>query len=155
MFIPWVIELIIRIIPEILLFVGASFVLTKTKIDKKNFVLSSCILCIVPYITRLLPVDFGITSLLALVFLTFLNVKINKIKPVASIKASALIFIAMFISEFISIVFMQVAMNLNMNEIFKNPVTKAISGIPSLFIFAVIIFTIHKVFMRSKKLINL
>lgn len=151
MFIPWLAELIIRIIPEILLFIGASFVLTKTKIDKKNFVLSSCILCIVPYITRLLPVDFGITSLLALVFLAFLNVKINKIKPVASIKASVLIFITMFLSELISITFMQVVLKLNMNEIFKNTVTRSIAGIPSLFIFAIFIFIIHKV---SKKSIN-
>lgn len=151
MFIPWLTELIIRAIPETLLFVGASFVLTKTKIDKKNFILSSCILCILPYITRLLPVDFGITSLLSLIFLVFSNVKINKIKPVASIKASVLIYITMFLSEFISITFMQVVLKLNMNEIFKNTVMRAIAGIPSLFIFAIFIFIVHKV---SKQLIN-
>lgn len=151
MFIPWLIELIIRAIPETLLFVGASFVLTKTKIDKKNFVLSSCILCILPYITRLLPVDFGITSLFSLIFLVFSNVKINKIKPVDSIKASVLIYIIMFLSEFINITFMQGVLKINMNEVFKNPVTRSISGIPSLFIFVIVIFIVHKV---SKKSIN-
>lgn len=151
MFIPWLIELIIRAIPETLLFVGASFVLTKTKIDKKNFVLSSCILCILPYITRLLPVDFGITSLFSLIFLVFSNVKINKIKPVDSIKASVLIYITMFLSEFINITFMQGVLKINMNEVFKNPVTRSISGIPSLFIFVIVIFIVHKV---SKKSIN-
>lgn len=151
MFISWLTELIIRIIPENLVFIGASFILTKTKIDKKNFVLSSFLLCIFVHITRLLPVDFGITSLLILFFLVFLNVKINKIKPIESIKASVLIFITMFLSEFISIIFMQVVLKLNMNEIFKNTVTRAIAGIPSLFIFAIFIFIIHKV---SKKSIN-
>lgn len=150
MFIPWLTELIIRTIPEILLFIGASFVLTKTKIDKKNFVLSSCILCIVPYITRLLPVDFGITSLLALGFLVFLNVKINKINPIASIKVSVLIFITMFLSELISITFMQVVLKLNMNEIFKNTITRAIAGIPSLFIFAIFIFIVYKLSEKSE-----
>lgn len=151
MFILWLIELIVRIIPEAILFVGASFILTKTKIDKKNFVLSSLIFLISVYIIKSLPVDFGITSLLLLVFLIFLNMKVNNIKPIPSIKASVVIFITMFVSEFISIVFMQVVLKLNMNEIFKNPATRSISGIPSLFIFAIVIFIIYKISNKLKK----
>lgn len=149
MFIPLLIELIVRTIPESLLFVVASFVLTKTKINKKNFILSSCILVNVPYFTRLLPVDYGIHSLLSLIFLIFLNVKINKIRPISSIKASVLIFIIMFVSEYINIIFFQVVLKLNMNEIFKNPATRALSGIPSLFMFAIVIFIVHKVSKKS------
>lgn len=154
MFIPWLIEFIIRTIPEVLLFIGASFVLTKTKINKKNFIISSCILVNAPYITRMLPIDYGIHSLLLLVFLIFLNIKINRIKPIPSIKAAVVIFIVMFASEYINIIFIQVVLKLNMNEIFKNPATRSISVIPSLFIFAAVIFIVHKISNESKKLIN-
>lgn len=151
MFIPWLVELIVRMIPEALLFIGASYVLTKTKINKRNFALSSLVLLISVYVAKILPVDFGITSLLLLVFLIFLNMKVNKIKPIPSIKVSVIIFITMFVSEFISIVFMQVVLKLNMNEIFKNPATRSISGIPSLFIFAIVIFIVYKISNKLKK----
>lgn len=151
MFILWLVEFIIRTIPEALLFIGASFVLTRTKINKKNIVISSCIFVGSPYVARLLPIDYGIHSLLLLVFLSFLNVKINKIKSIESIKASVFIFIIMFVSEYINILFIQVILKLDMNEIFKNPLMRPISGVPSLFIFALVIFVVHKL---SKKPLN-
>ena len=151
MFIQWLVELIVRVIPEMILFIGASFALTKTKVNKKNLVLSSLMLCVILYITRLLPVNYGIPSLVSLISLCFLNVKINKIKTIDAIKASVLIFITMFVSEFISIVFMQVVLKINMNEVFKNPTTRSISGIPSLFIFAIVIFIIYKKIKKINK----
>lgn len=147
-----IIELFLRLIPESFLFIFAGYAFSKNVIDKNRYILSSVILGITGYLVRLLPIDYGIHSVLTLIIDILLITNINKINVVKSIQAGIISTIFMFISEGINIFIIQFILKKDLNVIFQNPVTKTLYGIPSLIIFSCIIGAYYYRLFRKKEL---
>lgn len=142
-------EIFLRIIPEPLLFTAATYAFSKVKFDIKKFFLISITLSVIGCLARLLPVAYGINSLLSLIFLTLLNVKLNKVKVLKSAQVTVVIYILMFICEFINMLILEVPFHIDLNTAFKNPTLKSVYGIPNLVLFALFTFIIYK-FLQKK-----
>lgn len=141
---------LIRVLPEMALYAIFSCVLSKTNINYKKILSISVIMFIVIYFIKLLPVEFGIHSLLLIVLLMFLNIKINKINNLKSIQVSILSFILMYVVEIITIILFQFVLKIDFAAYMLNPVHKALLGIPSLMLYGLIVFIINKIINRKK-----
>lgn len=136
-------ELIARAIPESLIFVWACYVLSKTKIHYKEYIISSLLLGVLGYLVRLLPIQFGINTVLNLSALIFFNIKINKIAVTKSIQLSLTIMILEFMCEFFNMVLIKFVFKLDMTYVFSNPRLKIIYGIPSLALLILVVIIIN------------
>ena len=92
-------EFIVRSIPEEFLFVLAVHAFSKTGINLKRYLLSGTLFSITVYLIRLLPIQYGVHTILSLIVLIVLVSFINKIDIIKSIRAGIIIFILDFICE--------------------------------------------------------
>lgn len=147
-----VVELFLRLIPEGFLFMFAGYVFSKVPLNKGRFVRSSIMLAIVGYLIRLLPINFGVHSILAIIAFITLSIVINKISSVKSIIAAIIIFITQFTSEFISFIIMKEMIILDINGIMSNPIKKLIFGMPSLAMTACIVGMYYFILLKRNQL---
>ena len=131
-------ELIIRGIPESLIFFLAAHAFSKTAIKMKKYLLSSALLATIAYLIRFFPVNAGVVFILNLLVLIALTVYINKFAIIVAIKASVLAFLVMFVCEGINIFVLQYLMKIELESIFKNPILKILYSAPSILVFGVI-----------------
>lgn len=142
-------EFIARVIPEEFLFVLAVHALSKTAIDLKKYILSGAMFSIEVYLIRLLPIQYGIHTILSLIGLIVLVSFINKIDIIKSIRAGISVFILDFILEGLNVSFAQFILKKDLNSIMSNPISKTLFGFPSVIILG--IFVIGYYFRLSKR----
>lgn len=145
------IEFILRGIPEGFLVIFAIYIFSETKINKKKYLVTSVVFSLTTYITRMLPINYGVHMILSVLFLLFIVVYYNKIDVVSAIKSIIFIYLIQFVSEAINVSMLNF-MNIDLNIEFENPVYKSIIGIPSLIITGVIILIIYIINKKRKKL---
>jgi hypothetical protein len=148
-------EFIVRGIPEEFLFVLAVHVFSKTKIDLKKYLLSSTLFWIVVCLIRLLPIQFGINTMLNLVALIVLVSLINKIEIIKSIQAGIIVIILGFIAEGVNAAFVQFILKVDMNLLFNDPLLRTlrtIYGLPSLLFFGIFVIAYYLILSRRKQL---
>ena len=71
-----------------IVFVFSLYTFTKTKIQKREFILCTFIFMVGTYIIRLLPIYFGVHTLLSLILLMFLGFYVLKLPVYSTIKAT-------------------------------------------------------------------
>lgn len=148
------IEFIGRAVPEGFLFVFALYVFSKTRINKKSYLLASVIMGIITFIIRLLPIHYGVHTILNIILLIVIGVNINKIDVIKSIQAVIISIILQFICEGINVFIIQYIFKVSMNYIFDDPMLKTLYGIPSLGIFGLVVGVYYFILFKRKKLSN-
>lgn len=132
-------EFFIRLIPEAFLVIFAVYAFSKTNINVKKYFISSVIFSIMIFIIRLLPIHYGVHTILGIIVLIALIVNINKIDIIKSIQAVIISIIVQFICEGVNVFIIQNIFKMDINYVFNEPLLKILYGIPSLIIFACII----------------
>lgn len=145
-------EFIVRGIPEGFLFVLAAHAFSKTVINLKKYLLSVTLYCIMVYLTRLLPIHFGVHTILNMITLFVLVSFINKIHIIKSVSAIIITFILVFIFEGINISFIQFVLKKDLNIIMTNPISKTLYGLPSLIIVGIVVIVYYNRLSKRKKL---
>lgn len=146
------IEIFIRAMPEQVLLVIGSYILSKTKLNEKRILISGVVMGVALYVFRLLPVQFGVHTLFGICLLAVLNYKVNKINIIKSIQVSAINYIILFVSETILIFILQL-LKINLDAVFADPILKTLIGTPSLLIYAIFIYIIDRIQkVHNKKL---
>lgn len=143
-------ELIIRGIPEGILFVFAVHIFSNTKIKFKNYVVSSIILTTTIFLIRMLPISYGIHTILNIIMLVVITSVVLKISIIDSIRSGILTAILMFICEGINMGLIQLINGNEIEKIFSNPILKTVYGLPSLIIFTIIIL-LYKFIKSNRK----
>jgi hypothetical protein len=146
------IELFIRIIPEGFLFIFAAYAFTKTAVDSKKYLISSVLHGITVYSIRLLPIQYGVHTILNIFITIILLVIINKIDVVKSIRAVIITYVLGFVTEGINVFIIQFILKKDLNAIFNNAVLKTLYGTPSLIIFWSIIIVYYFRLSKRKEL---
>lgn len=142
----------IRVIPESILLILFNYIISNEKIDKKRILFSGILLGISSYITRLLPIHFGVHTMIILMIYIFLTAKVNHIDTIRSIQAGIISFIVLFSCDWIFALLYTNILNISFYDLFKHPIKSAAYSIPSLvlmFSIMMIIFYIKK--YRNKK----
>lgn len=145
-----ILELIVRGIPESFLIILGIYSITKTSLDKKKWVYSSMIICILVFLIRLLPIRFGIHTIIILFATNILAISINKINMLSSLKATLSILAIQFVSEAINVVLI-VNLVSDAESVLQNPITKIISAIPSSILLFLVVWMIYSRNLREKQ----
>lgn len=146
-------EFVVRGIPEEFLFVLAAHAFSKTCINLKKYLLSGVMYWIMVYMIRLLPIQYGVHSILNIIALIVLVSSVNKIEIIKSIRAGIIIFILGFIFEGINIFLIQFVLKKDISIIMNNNILKTLYGLPSVIIFGVVVALYYIRLLRRKELV--
>ena len=145
------IEFVLRVIPESFLVIFAIYIFSKTEINKKKYLATSIAFSIIIYITRMLPINYGVHMILSVLFLLFIVVSYNKIDAINGIRSIIFTYLVQLVSEAINVFILNI-IDLNLEVLFKNPIYKAVLGIPSLIITAGIISIFYIINKKERSL---
>lgn len=143
-------EFLVRAIPETFLFIFAVYAFSNTRLDIKKYLLSSVLMCILGFGIRLLPIHYGVHTILVLIFIIILTININKIDTIKTIQAGIITVILQFICEAINVLIIQYVFVVQVDRVFNNPNLKILYGIPSTLIFAVFVSIYYFRMIRRK-----
>ena len=146
------IEVLLRGIPEGFLIIFAVYAFSKTVINIKRYIITSIISIISIYLIRLLPIQYGVHTILNTMLILLLAVSVNKIDIIKSIQASLMTLLLEFVCEGINMLIIKYIFKVDILYVLSEPSLKVIYSIPSLLIFAAIVCTYYFSLARRKKL---
>lgn len=142
-------SLFIRLIPENLIVIYAICLLTESDVNLKNLFISGIIGGICVYLTRMLPIHFGVHTILSVMLMIVLAIRLNGIEIHKAITASLTSVILLFISDLMFVVFYN-AINFT-SALSGQTLVSVLAGVPSLVLFYFIVrFIIFIKGMRVK-----
>lgn len=145
-----VLEFFLRLIPEGFLFILGSYVFAHKKIEKKSYFASSMLFAIGIYLIRMLPIHFGVHTIIVIMLYILLITALNKIPIMKAISSSMLWIVTLAACESLNALilsYLKVDMQLTLNAI---PM-KMLYFAPSLVLFALIIVLVHILICKNKK----
>lgn len=143
------IEFFLRALPEAFIFILAIHTFSNTKIECKRYVIASVLCAIAMFLVRMLPISYGVHTILAMGITMLIGVMISLIDVTKSIKGMLITVIIQCISEGINVFIIQNILKEDMNLIFSDPVQKTLYGIPSVVMLGILIITCYIV--KNKK----
>jgi branched-subunit amino acid transport protein AzlD len=144
-----ILSFITRLVPEAFLVLYSIYKLTNTKVNTQKIFLSSIIAGIIVFIIRLLPIHFGVHTILGIMLYIFLAVKLNKIELHKAITTALVLEILLFVSDFILIIVYSKLFKFSTEALVGKTWLSAIAGIPSLFLFYMMVLII--LFFKRKR----
>lgn len=148
------IYLIGRIIPETLFFVWAFYTLSQTKIIIHRCFLSIIIMVVLICGIKLLPIHFGIHTLLVMVGIVIINIFINKIDIIQSIVITISVIIIEFISEIIDLFVIQYLFKVDTVYAFTSTELKILYSLPTFLFFTIFVIMLKFLMNKVKKYIR-
>lgn len=143
-------EFLLRIIPEAFLIIWAIYLLNYKRIDLKRYIASSMFIATSAYLVRILPISFGVHTIINIIIYILVAVSINKINIIKAMSAVLKIIITIFICEWINVAVLDKVVKLDLQIIFNEPLKKVIYSTPSLIMFAVLIFLFYKFEFKTR-----
>lgn len=135
-------ELFLRAIPESCIFIFAGYAFSGKEINKISFGISSILLAIAAYLVRMLPIHFGVHTIILLISYVLLTVFLNKVDTIKAISAGLISSIILFICEWLNVFMLINLFKIRVEIMFKSNFLKILYGIPSILLFALVIFLI-------------
>jgi hypothetical protein len=132
-------------LPETFLSVLGIYSLSKNEIPKKIYFYSSLLQAILIYLARMLPINFGVHTILNIIFLILLSTFIIKIPIIKAIAYALIVFVLLSLSEAINLLILINLFNIDIVSVFSNPVSKSLYGVPYLIIYGCSILLIRKI----------
>lgn len=124
-----------RLIPETFLILYSICLLTDSKVDFKKLSVAAIIGGIGVYITRLMPIHFGVHTILLVMFDIFLSVRMIKVEIYKAIAGSLIAVIICFISDIIIIFVYTKVFQFASDIILGQSLLSVMASFPSLIIF--------------------
>lgn len=146
-----IIELFLRVIPESIILVMAILIFSGSIINKSKVIKSIIFISLTLYCIRCLPITFGIHTLLGVLSLIIAALIFHKMDSIKAIKAVFLTMFMQYISEIISMIWIQLFLKKNLEVVFSNPTNRVLYGIPSLLLSSLILFLYYLKTANRKK----
>ena len=143
------IEILLRGIPEGFLYILGVYIFSKIKINRNKYITSSLITSVVICCIRFLPIDYGVHTILSILFIIFFSILYNKIDSIKATRATIITFIIQFLSEGINMLVLTSIPNLDLDYLFSNAVTKNFLGIPSLIVTLIVLMLFYNFYKRK------
>jgi hypothetical protein len=144
-------DLLLRVIPESFLFAFAAYLFCHKKLDRNRIIASTVIFALAIYCIRLLPIQFGIHTILNILVFVAICIKINSIPFTKSIAYSLLLMAMLSLSEALNIFILNHIFGQNVNTILNNDLFKNIYFLPSMILFFIGIIICYKVLYRKRE----
>jgi len=146
-----IVELVIRTLPECFFIIFVIQVFSNYKINKNKYVLSSILLSIIMYSIRLLPIHYGVHTILNIIAIVLICTFINEVTPIKSITYSLILMSLLALSEALNLYFIYKIFGENVANTLKNPLKKCIYLMPSMIILVITILFVFKIKDRRLK----
>lgn len=130
---------IIRTMPESILFMMAGYILLNLEINKTNIFKSGLILGIIVTGIRSLPLAYGIHTVLAMMIGGFILTKITNLPLPQTVMATCGIFVSLALSEGIYVFIAEKLLNISIKVLTEPNAKGAITSLPSLALFIAIV----------------
>lgn len=145
------IEFIFRGIPEAFILIFAGYAFAGKKPEKNKFFITSILLAVAAYLVRMLPIHFGVHTIILLVIYVLVSVNINKIDTFKAISAGLSGAIILFLCEWINVFMLTEVLKINIDIAFKSYLKKCLYLSPSLILFAAVIMVVFYVNCSRRK----
>ncbi|MEL7565028.1 MAG: hypothetical protein AAGU27_09120 [Dehalobacterium sp.] len=136
-------------IPENIALVVLAFAIAKAKFDWKRIILMGTLLACIAFVTRLIPITFGVHTLVCLGLLIFLLnyfQKVDLIRSILSVLISAFILI---LGEYCSRMATLAIFNLTMEEVTNSEFLITVTGIPEVVLLFILALLIKKYIIKD------
>lgn len=143
------VELFLRLVPESFILALSIYAFSRTKINMKKLTISGIIMTISAYFIRMLPINFGVHTMLLIMIYIFVAVTINHINMVKSIRAALVGYIVMCICDFINLFLVINMLNISLEKMLDNIALKMLLGLPSLALFFIIVFVFYRISIKK------
>ena len=144
-------ELFVRLIPESFFVILAVHAFSKQKIDRNRYIISTLIYSTMVFFVGMLPISFGIHTIINVILLISINNYINKIKLSITIRSSIITLILLYICELINMFIIQYFLRVDTEKMLGNVYIKTIYSLPSLILIAVIAIISYYLVIRKKR----
>lgn len=146
--------LLIRSFPEgMFMFLSAS-ILLNMKMDIKKIIVQGFLFAIAGYFIRMLPINFGVHTIFAILIFMAMLCKLNNVDTFVSIKTGLIIAILSFISDISIILIYLGVLGLSENILFSRSAIGALISLPGLIIFISLTYLFRFVVNNKYKKIN-
>jgi len=125
-------EFIVRTIPEAFIFIFACYAFSNTKVNTKKYIISSILLAICTYFVRMLPINYGVHTILIIIIQTVILTNMNNIDIIKSVKSTIMTVILILIFEGINMLALNLIFKDGLDSMLSNTTLKTIYGLPSL-----------------------
>ena len=146
------VELFVRLLPECIALIFAGYAISGKKVKINRIIVSGIILTIAVYVIRMLPIHFGVHTILSVMVIMFLLITMNEIELIKSGSSAMLSVILLFILDSVVLISVTKLFNVSANDILNNHYLKIIALYPSLILFFLIILLLY--FYKRKKASN-
>ena len=135
--------IIIRSLPECILLILSSYILMNIKLDKMDILKNSILYLIILTLIRLLPISFGIHTVLSMFVLGTILYRLRGQDIISTILTISKIFICLAMSEGIYMVMANDVMGIPLKLLTDNTkIVSAMLTLPSLLIFFILVLII-------------
>ncbi|MGI6686649.1 MAG: hypothetical protein ACOX47_14480 [Bacillota bacterium] len=138
-------------IPENIALVAVAFALSKVRFNWKQISLMGILMAGTAYVLRLIPITFGVHTIVCLGLLIFLLIYFAKVDLTRSITSVLVTYIILAIVETGSRTIIIKLLNWSLEEVIKNELLITITGIPEVIILFIIAFFIKKYIIKDVK----
>lgn len=139
---------IIRSLPESILFMLAGYILLNLKIDKIKILKVGLLFGVIVTGIRSLPIAYGIHTILGMMVGGFILTKVTEAQLPQGVMATCGIFISLALSEGIYIVIATGILGMDIDKLVAPNAQGAIMSLPSLVIFIIIVMVMKSVFNK-------
>jgi hypothetical protein len=145
-------EYVLGYILQGFIFILGIYAYSRLKIEIKKFVLASIVYIIISFVMRILPISFGIHTILDLICLFAIAVLFLKIPAFESIKALLIITIILLMTEFSTVFIMtNIIGQAQFDAMMSDSLYKAILSIPATIFFLSVISISYYIIVCKKK----
>jgi energy-coupling factor transporter transmembrane protein EcfT len=143
------IELLLGVFPENLVFIYGIYKISNTPLYMKKFLLSAAVVSVFTYSVRLLPIQFGVHTLILIIIFIVLSVYLNHIEITKAIASVLLLFIIRLITEWFNFFILKEVFNIHTDALFNDSTKKVLYTLPSLFLFFLATYIVST--LKNKK----
>ncbi len=131
------------------------YAFTKHKLVIKDYILSSSLVISISYLVRLLPISFGIHTLLNMLFLFLICIIILKLPAYLTIRSSIIVTVLLLICEMVDVAIMLIIFGKeNFESMMLMPLIKALMGFPASIMFVLINAFVYYISIKQKRVIS-
>ncbi len=128
------------------------FAFNRQKIILKKYILVSVVLSFFIFLVRLMPISFGVHTILNLLFLFLICVFMLKMPIYTTIRSTLLVTVFLLASEMANIgVMIGILGQKELEQRMSIPIEKAVVGLPGALTFALLIILSYIILTRNKK----
>ena len=147
-----VFEFVFRAMPESFIYMFAIYSFSKKIVDKKKYLLSAFLMVICVFVIRMLPINYGVHTILNIIMAIVITCTVSKIDILKSIKASITMIIILFICEGVNVGLLSLILGSKLDKVLSDTVMKTIYGLPSLILFGIIISSYYIILKKRDRL---